>query len=217
MDENKFEIEGEIEENEEYEDFEEEEEEESRRGVGTLVLLIIFIILFLNISGLFVYYQFYLGKGNWDFSFKKRTGSALIVKELEFQRDSLFVLTDSLTNLIGTDFQASSTPTEYEEQPEDEVETPKVSTTKTTKGDAFEVQIGAFRQLNFGRYKSSLRSIDVDVIDGVSKIIMGSFGNFYDACNCRKDLKKVGFNDAFIVKKVNGRRVDFDEYCPGDQ
>lgn len=215
MDENKFEIDGDIEEDDEEFDIEEdEEEEESRRGVGTLILLIIFIIFFINAAGLFVYYQFYLGQGNWDFSMKKRTGNTLIIRQLEFERDSLIVVTDSLTNLLGTDFQASYTAEEGTEIQEEVVEEPVVSRYEVVQGETFEIQVGAFSNLDFGRYKSNMRSMDVDMVDGMSKLVIGSFRNFSDACAFRKDIRKAGFRDAFIVKKVSGNRVKFSRNCP---
>lgn len=213
LDENKFEIEGDIEDNDELEIEEDEEEfEPRRRGMGTMILMIVFIILFINAAGLFVYYQFYLGEGKWDLSLKKRTGSIIVMKELESERDSLFFIADSLMNNRGIETETFPVT----EEPVEEVVEPQEKKPSKIKGEVYEIQIGAFRTIDLGKYKSNMRSIDVDASSRVDKVVIGSFRNFDDACSFRNDMKKIGFKDAFIVKKVNGNRVDFEGLCPGD-
>ena len=63
----KFEIEGELE-----NENEEEEEEEESRSVWVYILLAVFILLFLVSSSLLVYYQFYKGHGQFEWSLQKK-------------------------------------------------------------------------------------------------------------------------------------------------
>jgi hypothetical protein len=186
----KFEIEGELDEENE----EEEVEESEGRGAGIYILLAIFILLFLVSASMLVYYQFYRGHGKFEWSLQKHptiaadTNLAYIV----MQRDSTLTQLDSLKNLM-TSSQSLFT--------------------STTAGEVYYVQIGAFRNTDFTKYDPNLVNMFVEVADGMNKLIIGGFLNFDDACSFRKDIIRIGIRDAFIVKKVDGVRVKFNQWC----
>ena len=89
----KFEIEGEL---------EEDYEEEDNRGAGIYILLAVFILLFLVSASLLVYYQFYKGHGQFEWSLQKNNSGSgnNSVSYLKMQRDSSLTQLDSLKNII---------------------------------------------------------------------------------------------------------------------
>lgn len=182
----KFEIEGELE--------EEIEEEEDSRGVGVYILLAVFIFLFLVSASLLVYYQFYKGHGQFEWLLQKKNAPVgdTSVTYIKMQRDSSLTQLDSLKNMIASSQSLF---------------------TKTTTGEVYYVQIGAFRNTDFTKYDPNLVNMFVEVADGMNKLIIGGFLNFDDACSFRKDIVRIGIKGAFIVKKVDGVRVKFSQWC----
>jgi cell division septation protein DedD len=85
--------------------------------------------------------------------------------------------------------------------------------TANTTGEVYYVQIGAFKNIDFQKYDPNLVNMFVEVADGMNKLIIGGFLNFDDACNLRKDIVRIGIKNAFIVKKVDGVRVKFSQWC----
>jgi flagellar basal body-associated protein FliL len=187
----KFEIEGEL--DEDVEDDEELEEEESR-SVWVYILLAVFILLFLISSSLLVYYQFYKGQGHFEWSLQKKNAvvADTNITNLKLQHDSALTQLDSLKNIVASSQSLF---------------------TANTTGEVYYVQIGAFRNINFAKYSQNMVNMFVEVTDGVNKLIIGGFTNFDDACSFRKDIVRIGIKDAFIVKKVNGERVKFRQWC----
>jgi cell division protein FtsN len=217
-DEKKFEIEGQPEENEEEqleEDFEEDYEEE-RRGPWVYILLVLFIVLFLSATSLLTYFQFYQGKVDgkhkFEFSLEKKTTSASADQALVDENKELKAKLDSLLNteIADTsvdDYMASEETDVFEAEPE----TPP---TTSYAGEKFHVQIGAYSSFPFKNYGNKNVVFKVESIDGLNKIVIGSFDSFDDACAFRKDLMNLGLSGAFIVKTKEGQRVNFDRYCP---
>jgi hypothetical protein len=183
----RFEIEGEIE--------DKIEEEEENRGGGVYLFLAVVILLFLVSASLLVYYQFYKGQGKFEWTMQKRNtivADTITETYLKMQCDSSLAMLDSLRNAI----QSSQS-----------------LFTKSTIGEVYYVQIGAFRKTDFTRYDSNLVNMFVDVSDGMNMLIIGGFLNINDACCFRKDMVRIGIEDAFVVKKVDGVRVKFDQWC----
>lgn len=208
MDETKFELEDSFEEDNEI--LEEEYEEDDERGNGIYILLAVFIILFLTTASLFIYYQFYLGDGQWQFSMKKRSTEAVIAnKNLEKENVILSKRIDSLMLANERDTNQSDVV--------------QVSASEGSNGELFEniyegtvyeIQMGAFKNYDFTKYAPQLVNMNVDVEDGYNKLVIGRFTSFDDACAFRQDLKLLGLTGTFIVKKVDGQRVKFDKWCP---
>ena len=185
----KFEIEGELE-----NENEEEEEEEESRSVWVYILLAVFILLFIVSGSLLVYYQFYKGHGQFEWSLQKK--NALVadtsVHYYKMQRDSSLTQLDSLKKIIASSQSLF---------------------TANTTGEVYYVQIGAFKNIDFTKYSANMVNMFVEVADGMNKLIIGGFTNFDDACSFRKDIIRIGIKGAFIVKKVNGERVKFKQWC----
>ncbi|MBC8343032.1 MAG: hypothetical protein ISR55_03245 [Bacteroidetes bacterium] len=177
------------------------EPEVPKRGPGLYILLALFIILFLTSLSLFVYFQFYLGQGKWDFSFEKhniqQNSSQLLLEE---NNQRLQNLVDSI-ELLKVDTSAGFQPGD-----------PLFS--EDGSGEVYEVQIGFFKSFDFDRYDSQLVNMNVEYSNGASKLLIGRFQNFEDACAFRREIIDIGIKGAFVVKKVNGVREDFDAICP---
>ncbi|MGK7394730.1 MAG: hypothetical protein ACNS62_09155 [Candidatus Cyclobacteriaceae bacterium M3_2C_046] len=75
-------------------------------------------------------------------------------------------------------------------------------------GVFFEVQIGAFRHFNIQSYNEQLNRFHQDQIENLSKYTVGKFREYEQAKQFRKDIRQLGIEDAFIVAKIDGQRVD---------
>jgi len=210
MEDKKFEIEGQIEE-EEFED-----EDYNERGPGIYILLVVFIVLFVSILSLFVYYQFYQGEGKWNFSMKKRgMDNVALNKEMEQENAQLKIQVDSLQNVINQ-FGQDTNQVVQEAPPKETISNNGGSSSlfyPDLAGEKYEVQIGAFRNFNFAKYDSKLVNMNVDKENGMQKLVIGRFNTFEEACSFKKDILSLGIQNAFIVKKIDGKRQKFDKWC----
>lgn len=193
--EKKFELEGPIEQ-------ENRDDGTDTRGNGVYILLVIFIILFLTIASLFVYYQFYVGKINNEYKFnwsleKKNPGAAL-VKTLDSENKALKARLDSIAQGLLNPGQVN----------------PCTLFSPNTAGEMYYVQLGAFKSFDFTKYEPSLVNTFVDSENGFNKLIIGGFQDFTEACNLKRDLLGAGFKGVWIIKKVDGQRVQFETTCP---
>lgn len=78
-------------------------------------------------------------------------------------------------------------------------------------GVFFEVQIGAFENFNLERYKEGLSKLNIDYNGEVEQYTLGKFRDLHTALAFQKDIQKMGIKDAFIVAKVDGKRVPIKE------
>jgi len=190
--------------NEEADEENEEEayEEVETNGRGALIgFLILFIVLFLISTGLLFYYQFYQGSDGWKFTFKKDNIGRQDVKQLRSQKDKLTTRLDSFETQLGRkNEKVQQLQTKLENQ-------------ASQKGGAdisgtyFEVQIGAFQSFSFDRYGDQVTNLTFNNEDGMKKLTVGRFKEANAARAFRRDLVRMGVEDAFIVKKKNGKRV----------
>jgi len=74
-------------------------------------------------------------------------------------------------------------------------------------GIFFEVQIGAFENFDIKKYKENLKKLNYTRVNGVNYITLGKFRDFEDAEQFNKDIRKLGIRDAFIVSKLDGKRM----------
>lgn len=191
----------------EEEENEEEYEEVESNGRGALVgFLILFIILFLVSTGLLFYYQFYQGDG-WHFTLKKDNISQTEVNNLREKNDKLKSRTDSL-----------KTQLESKTQKVQDLKTESGSQSQSTQqggavisGTYFEVQIGAFNSFSFERYGDQVTNLVFHNEGGMKKLALGRFKEKNAARAFRRDLSGMGLEDAFIVKKKDGRRIQIIE------
>lgn len=78
-------------------------------------------------------------------------------------------------------------------------------------GVFFEVQIGAFENFNIDEYEQNLVNLKIDTLGNFNKYTLGKFRDWENAVAFLKDIQKMGVEDAFVVAKINGERVDVKE------
>ena len=200
METRKFEIEGEIESPEE-ETVEEEEEVSGGNGKWLYILLAVFIILFLTSTSFFVYFQFYQGKGKWNFSLVRKADANTEMPALTAENNRLKLEIDSL-KMIAVQSPAQDTAAYGELFPDN------------MEGEKYEVQIGFFRSFDFSVYQAALVNMNAETSNGATKLMIGRFNTPEEACKFRNDMIAMGIKGAFVVKKVDGKRVPYEADCP---
>ena len=78
-------------------------------------------------------------------------------------------------------------------------------------GVFFEVQLGSFNDFDLDRYLANLANLRQDKYDGNTKLLLGRFRSFKKALLFESDLKNIGFEQAFIVGRINGELVTYKE------
>ncbi len=78
-------------------------------------------------------------------------------------------------------------------------------------GVFFEVQIGAFENFDLEKYKEGLSQLNIDYRGNVVQYTLGKFRDLSTALSFQKDMQKMGVKDAFIVAKIDGKRVPVKE------
>ncbi|HPD64994.1 MAG TPA: hypothetical protein P5050_02810 [Bacteroidia bacterium] len=176
-------------------------DEETSNGKGLYILLAIFIILFFTTASFFVYFQFYQGNGQWRFSLQKHSVDLKLTDSLRTENQQLKKVIDSLSVLA------------YNKQLED-TQTAGPIFTSGISGEKYEVQIGYFKNFSFSRYAPSLINMNIDTVNQSIRLMIGRFDKLEDACRFKKDIVEMGIKNAFIVKKVDGKRVEANIPCP---
>lgn len=77
-------------------------------------------------------------------------------------------------------------------------------------GVFYEVQIGAFKNFDLAKYKKNLAELKGVEEEGYSKMTLGRFRELDMAKEFLKDVREIGFKDAWIVAKKDGKRIPFD-------
>jgi len=78
-------------------------------------------------------------------------------------------------------------------------------------GVFFEVQIGAFENFDLDKYKEGLARLNIDYSGKLDQYTLGKFRELEMAKGFVKDIKSMGIRDAFIVAKIDGKRVKVQE------
>jgi len=81
----------------------------------------------------------------------------------------------------------------------------------TEAGVFFEVQIGAFQNFDFEKYRENLANLKSENVDQLDKYTLGKFRKYSDATSFKKDIEKMGVTGAFIVGKLDGQRIEMAE------
>lgn len=76
------------------------------------------------------------------------------------------------------------------------------------KGVFYEVQIGAFQYFDLNEYQESLQNLRGYKQDSLNKYVLGKFRDWNQAKLFLRDVRKMGVQDAFIVAKLDGTRVE---------
>ena len=74
-------------------------------------------------------------------------------------------------------------------------------------GILFSVQIGAFTNFDLNRFNDNLVSIHQDTYEGINQLSLGIFKLYPDATEFLKIVKKIGFEDAFVMATRFGERI----------
>lgn len=83
-------------------------------------------------------------------------------------------------------------------------------------GVVFKVQIGAFRNKDLSKYFDNNENFGgEDQDDGVQKITLGNFRDYWEADTFKKYLREMGVNDAWIVPYKDGTRVAMKDVLEG--
>jgi cell division protein FtsB len=78
-------------------------------------------------------------------------------------------------------------------------------------GIFFEVQIGNFYDFNIDAYMNELEALRQEKSGNNSKLILGRFRSFQKAMLFENDIKKMGFVNAFLIGRIDGKLVDYQE------
>ena len=82
-------------------------------------------------------------------------------------------------------------------------------------GVIFKVQIGAFRNKDLSKYFYNTENFSGETDDGVQKITLGRFSDYWEADTFKKYLREMGVNDAWIVPYKDGVRVAMKDVLEG--
>lgn len=83
-------------------------------------------------------------------------------------------------------------------------------------GVVFKVQIGAFRNKDLSKYFDNTESFSGEnTEDGVQKITLGRFRDYWEADTFKKYLREMGVTDAWIVPFKDGNRVAMKDVLEG--
>ncbi|MEO1050228.1 MAG: Ezrin/radixin/moesin family protein [Bacteroidota bacterium] len=84
------------------------------------------------------------------------------------------------------------------------------------KGVVFKVQIGAFRNKDLSKYFENHENFGGETDgDGVQKITLGQFKDYWEADTFKKYLREMGVSDAWIVPYKDGTRVNIKDVLEG--
>ena len=75
----------------------------------------------------------------------------------------------------------------------------------------YSIQIGAYTNFNSGLISDDITQLEEFEENGFNKFAIGKFTTYKEAVALRDDLKRVGFNDCFIIAKSYGVPVNIEE------
>lgn len=108
--------------------------------------------------------------------------------------------------------QVAEAQAAMETQDEQEMETKTVD----MSGVVFKVQIGAFRNKDLSKYFENNANFGGEVDEeGVQRITLGVFHDYWEADTFKKYLREMGVNDAWIVPYKDGQRVAMKDVLEG--
>lgn len=95
-------------------------------------------------------------------------------------------------------------------------EQPAGGATMSEDGVVFKVQIGAFRNKDLSKYFENNENFGGETDeDGVQRITLGQFRDYWEADTFKKYLREMGVNDAWIVPYKDGSRVAMKDVLEG--
>lgn len=82
---------------------------------------------------------------------------------------------------------------------------------QTTDGVFFEVQIGNFSELHLDATPEEMVTLHQDKLKNSSKLCLGRFRSFQKAMLFENEVRRIGFTGAFVVGRIDGKLVDYQE------
>ncbi|MEQ8924285.1 MAG: Ezrin/radixin/moesin family protein [Fulvivirga sp.] len=86
---------------------------------------------------------------------------------------------------------------------------------KMVDGIVFKVQIGAFRNKDLSKYFENHENFGGESEDGMQKITLGQFRDYWEADTFKKYLREMGVKDAWIVPYQDGVRKEIKDVLEG--
>lgn len=80
-----------------------------------------------------------------------------------------------------------------------------------TAGLIFKVQIGAFQYFDMNKYLSETKNFEGESADNLNKYTLGKFRDYDMASTFKKDIRKMGIRDAWVVPYMDGVRITMTE------
>lgn len=90
------------------------------------------------------------------------------------------------------------------------------NSTRSAKGVVFKVQIGAYANNDLSSYTANSEDMSTEAgADGTQKYTLGNFADYWEADKFKKELRKMGVKDAWIVPYKDGQRVPMKDVLEG--
>ena len=87
--------------------------------------------------------------------------------------------------------------------------------TVMVNGIVFKVQIGAFKKKDMSKFFENNIMFTGETEDGLQKITLGFFRDYWEADTLKKYLREMGVRDAWVVPYKDGTRVPIKEVLEG--
>ncbi len=78
-------------------------------------------------------------------------------------------------------------------------------------GYKYRIQIGAFKEINLDKYATNLVAINQETYDSIYQYTLGVFEEYEKAFGFWSNIKKMGFEDSFIIATKDGRRIPIEQ------
>jgi hypothetical protein len=83
-------------------------------------------------------------------------------------------------------------------------------------GLKFRVQIGAFKEIDLRNYAENFAAIRQEVYDSINQYTLGEFVDLNKAKEFLSVIRKMGFDDSFIIATRDGRRIPLEKLPKSD-
>jgi len=83
------------------------------------------------------------------------------------------------------------------------------------EGVVFKVQIGAFEKKDLSKYFDNNPNFTGETVDGLQKVTIGFFRDYWEADTFKKYVREMGVKDAWIVPYKDGVRVPIKDVLEG--
>ena len=126
-------------------------------------------------------------------------------------------LTDQIRGLENDLSATNRAALKSQQKPQAESKQPRPrASRKATKGVLFKVQIGAFRNKDLSKYFDNHENFGGETSEeGVQKITLGEFLDYWEADTFKKYLREMGVKDAWVVPYKDGQRVPIKDVLEG--